>query len=783
MRTRVLLNVCVILFGAFGNLFSLDNISVRVTPDAFPGDISWEIQDGDYNTIVKKNLSGCIPFVSCKDDFLFDPFGCYRFIIEDQNFDRSTDPSSFEVLFNGKVVISRFMTDSLFIVSFDCEPGQLCEQAAVLPSETTRIHWPPVSNYWFSYIPNETGLFQILNCDLNERRRYPPTKLWVYDECQQEVRDGPEGAIAFSEKLSFCPPSSGLNAIQLTGDQEYFFRLSLLDTTAWRDSIELTITQFDQNPGCTDPNACNYYPFATSDDGSCYYEACAPDLEIDQQVFETSILFDSIQQNDNCLITEGCLRGPGKRYIIRFSTLIKNIGDADYIIGSPEENTTSFSNDNCHQHFHHLGYAEYLLFDGNGGGEPIGFKNGFCVQDSDCPTALQRYYCNYMGITAGCEDLYVNDIQCQWVDITDVPDGKYTLVARINWNQLPDIRGYVESTYENNWAQICVDIKTVSGIPQIQVLEDDCPAYTDCLGFAFGPTPVDCNNVCGGTAHFADINQSGELEDEDIMDYLNSLSDHGLGAEPCFDLNRDGDISIYDVLLAADCLEDERKNKDNIFHQHCTLPAGQYKEADSLRLTIQEIDTLSKSILVGYTSPQRNIISLQFEFEGIDIEQIQLEPNASFQTHNDREVFIYNRSSVLARNQLPETFIRIYYTSIEEHVCITNVEGINDLLQEVVAYSGQLTDCSFLTSTVDQTTGFELSAYPIPAIDKLFLEWEDPNRMNIQVIKVDGTIMISRDVRQLTKVELDVSSLPSGLYMIQSISQNELVSIQKLVIQ
>jgi len=329
VRARVLLSIFIAFFGIYGNLFSLDNVSIRVTPNEFPQDITWELQDASYKTIVKQNLNNCTPFISCQSDFLFTPFDCYRFVISDSNFDPEVDPVNFEILFNGEVVISRFLTQEIFIGSFACEAGSICESPTILDPNIESVFWPPVTNYWLSFTPEETGLYQLLNCDLNEQRRYPPTKLWVFDECQTDLQEGPEGAIAFSEKLSFCPPSSGLNAIILTEGEDYLFRLSLLDTTAWQDSIELTISRFDQNPGCTDPDACNYYPFATSDDGSCYYENCAPDLEIDQFVFENSILFDSIQQNDNCLITEGCFIHIGRTYKLEPTTRYQRLHGSD----------------------------------------------------------------------------------------------------------------------------------------------------------------------------------------------------------------------------------------------------------------------------------------------------------------------------------------------------------------------------------------------------------------------------------------------------------------------
>lgn len=784
MRTRVLTSLFIFVCINLGSIRALDNISIRITPDEFPQDISWELQNGDYNTLVKTNINDCSPFVLCSRDFLFSEEECYRFIIEDKQVDKNTSPWEFEVLLNGEVVISKFMTDSLFIGSFGCDSkGKICEEADIINPDSTRISWPPVENFWFSYTPKETGLLQLLNCDLNADRRYPETKMWIYDRCLRDQSDSPEGAIAFSEKFSFCPPSSGINAIPVKAGTEYFIRLSLIDNITWRDSIELSIEPFDNNPGCTDPIACNYYPFATSDDGSCFYEDCSPDLEIDQLVFEESILFDSIEQSDACLIAEGCLRGPGLRYIVRFSTLIKNIGNADYVIGSPEENESNFSNENCHQHFHHLGYAEYMLFAGNGDPEPIGFKNGFCVQDSECPTSLQRYFCNYMGITAGCEDLYGNDILCQWVDITDVPDGQYTLVARINWSRLPDIRGFYESTYDNNWAQVCIEITRTNNIPTIELLAV-CDQYHDCLGKAFGQAEIDCNNICGGNAHFGDINQNGELDEGDIDEYLFSLSDQSLSTGSCFDLNRDGDISVYDILLANECLYDRIINEDNLFHEHCILPSGQFQELDSLRLNIEDIDTTNKTIKIAYTSPQRDIISLELMMEGIQISEFEFNRTARFTDFNQNQIFIYHTSPLLQRNSVPEEFLIIHYDSIQlENVCISEVEGINSLMQEVYGYSGFETNCAFLTHLSDFETEVPIKIQPNPADHFLYIRSLDAHIETIQIYSVDGKKQYEHQKIFSSNIDIDVSLFPKGIYLIHIVTNNLKRFYRKVIIQ
>lgn len=760
----------------------IDNVSVRVMLNEFPGDISWELEDGDKNLITTSDFTGCNASTFCTNDFLISEKDCYRLSISDSNPSDAESPIEYEVLFNGKVVVSRFLTDSIQTHSFGCDPGKICESAFFHNDINGTVMWPPVEDFWVEFVPPQSGLYQLLNCDLSAERRFPQTRMWVYEKCLSEFSDGPEGALAFSKDYSFCPPSSGFNAIPLEGSQSYYIRLSLVDRVNWVDSIDLTIERFNDNPGCTDPNACNYYPFATSDYGSCFYENCGPDLEVDQLVFQESVFLDSIQQNDVCLIEEGCLTGPGKRYIVRFSTLIKNIGNADYIIGSPEDNDGGFSNDNCHQHYHQLGYAEYILFAGNGNPEPIGFKNGFCVQDSNCPNGQQRYFCNFMGITAGCEDLYSSDIPCQWVDITNVDEGEYTLVVRINWNRLPDLRGFKELDYDNNWAQVCIFIDKSGPSPRIEILNKDCGMYRDCAGFAFGNAIIDCNNVCGGTSHYADLNGDGELDANDVNEYLKNLASSGIPAEPCFDLNDDGLISVYDIVLANDCLRNADFGTPE--HNHCLFPAGQYQELDTVRFTVTDINTTNRLITLAYSSPQSSLKAIQLSFEGIEISGLDQMKSNGIVDQNNKNIFLFDEIELLARTLEDEDFIQLSYSSIDmESFCLSSSEVVNVRNQVVFSFNGSPNDCSFLTSTYETDNSIQFETSPNPAHDKLLIKSGLNVLTGVDLIRLDGALIDRWSFPRSNAVELDLPPVASGLYFVCATTDEAQKACQKILLQ
>ncbi len=191
--------------------------------------------------------------------------------------------------------------------------------------------------------------------------------------------------------------------------------------------------------------------------------ACAQgvDLIVDEPYFAETVELDYVfVGGDNCLIAEGCVQGPGNRKVIRFGTFIANVGTEDLQLGTPESGGEFWHYDECHSHFHFEAYAAYDIYDvSNDQGLNIGSKNGFCVLDSEvydssiAPDGCNGYFCGNQGITAGCGDIYHSGLQCQWIDVTGLPDGLYDLI--VTTNPLQEIP---ETNYNNNSATVRVQM-------------------------------------------------------------------------------------------------------------------------------------------------------------------------------------------------------------------------------------------------------------------------------------------------------------------------------------
>jgi hypothetical protein len=170
-----------------------------------------------------------------------------------------------------------------------------------------------------------------------------------------------------------------------------------------------------------------------------------------------------------------------------------------------------------HDHPHYTNYASYELLDATDQVVVVGGKFGYCVEDAPCPPEIfPLYNCSYQGISVGCADEYGHALGCQYIDVTAIPNGSYTL--RVTADPLDD---FDESDETNNVALLPITIaKPREGdesMPGGRVLLESAPQYIaqpdppKRLKFvANGPTPFDLPDLqhaptsVGATLHMID---------------------------------------------------------------------------------------------------------------------------------------------------------------------------------------------------------------------------------------------------------------------------------------
>jgi len=160
---------------------------------------------------------------------------------------------------------------------------------------------------------------------------------------------------------------------------------------------------------------------------------------------------------EDCEVQEGTIEA-GQHTLLRFDTHTRNIGGADLVMPSPEGNP-DFEYQACHDHYHYKGFAAYRLLDAQEQPVVTGRKVSFCLLDVSRwdrdATKLPHYTCDEQGIQAGWADIYDAGLPGQWIDVTGVPDGVYTLEITLN----PEAK-LLEADYTNNTERVSIELGT-----------------------------------------------------------------------------------------------------------------------------------------------------------------------------------------------------------------------------------------------------------------------------------------------------------------------------------
>ena len=574
--------------------------------------------------------------------------------------------------------------------------GTNCSNATVV---TLGSYTAPAPNAWYSFTPDTTGLFVLGTCTGNTCN----TAVWFYDHCTGLIYDDLQtGSVAWS--ATGCGNQATLQT-GLFKNVTYYIRIGAEDASCQSTPIHWDLSFAGAITGCMDLTACNYNPTATiSDPETCLYAGNAncpsgPDLMVVESELSSSMYFQTLSSSNACTVAEGCMKGFGTREIVRFTTHIKNIGNQDYYVGqvpaSTATATTQWEWDECHGHWHYEGYAEYLLYNANGVKIPAGFKNGFCVMDLECGDGgTAKFNCTNQGITAQCGDIYNSGLQCQWIDITNIPDGLYTMVVRVNWDHSPDKLGHYETRYDNNWGQMCININRSSGTTSV-TLAETCNPFVDCAGEIYGSAQPDCDGNCNGIRKAGDLSLNYQRDNSDRGLYANAILQNSLTAAPCNDLNLDNKISITDLAYLNACLMQQAGMTDDHGHDHCDLPAFNiYNPNDTAWFSIGNYSTANQYVDIYLRSPSAHLQALEFNVSGLTIASAVMAPLGDYNPNvyynaATGKVIIYANDTTHLDNIADFTpFLRLYYSNPSitlSNVLLNNITLVNHHLDEFPA--------------------------------------------------------------------------------------------------
>jgi len=749
-------------------------IAVVIVPDNWPNEISWELlYDGEvFGSGTSQGDTICF------DSSIETP--CLQFSIHDSYGDGIYAPGGYWLYQDGVEIATGYNYGYGETVNFNCAPGETCNDAFELTEADYGTVAQASGSAWYIFTPPANGMYLFSTCGVS-----CDTRLWIYDYCNMGNFDNTnEGTIYYDDEQGGCGEQANLTVL-LEGGETYWIRMGLGDDNsdgACEQGFDWEFDFIGPPTGCTDEEACNYNPLAEVDSGDCVYpgdpDCTGPDLIVVADAIVNSLSAQVMQVSEtDCYIEEGCLNGYGDRELVRFTTHIKNIGTLDYYIGVPSQaDNNQFEWGDCHNHWHHKGYAKYDLFTLEGQVIPIGFKNGFCVMDLECSGGgTGQYGCGNMGISAGCGDIYGSGLSCQWIDVTDVEDGTYYLVVRANYDFIPDALGRAENSYENNHAAVCINLDRTTGELVVETV-DGCEPFNDCMGVPFGTAETDCNGDCNGTALMGDLDNNGVQEYADAVAYVEHILGDDIEALPCTDVDQDDEITVTDAAHLALCqlFNELHQHPDSSgFHDKCNFPVNHIVNPfDTVHFTIGAVNWGQQYMDIHVHNPNNRIVGYQFSMSGISIasavsiaDPIEYPITPSFTPGGVEVIGLSYENQSFPKHYEYVPFVRLYWVSIEEEVCI---DFITDIVNEDYHNTLHVIEDGCITANgVSESWDAEAPMlYPNPMTERATIRFANPTRqpMLLNITDATGRVVYTANPNGNTHV-IERGNLTAGSYV------------------
>jgi hypothetical protein len=108
---------------------------------------------------------------------------------------------------------------------------------------------------------------------------------------------------------------------------------------------------------CDDGEVCG-------SDCACHTLDNMPDMTVlVENLRDEMFIQDVFFPDTSCAMKEGCIKEPGWRRLLRFTSTVLNQGTGDFSPPAPKSRPDLFVYGPCHQHYHYRDFATYSLFD------------------------------------------------------------------------------------------------------------------------------------------------------------------------------------------------------------------------------------------------------------------------------------------------------------------------------------------------------------------------------------------------------------------------------------
>ncbi len=226
-------------------------------------------------------------------------------------------------------------------------------------------------------------------------------------------------------------------------------------------------------------------------------------------------------------VAEGCASATHDIDLLRLALTTHNLGPGPVELGNPMcPDCSAYPGEICahpdficspaggHGHPHYGNFLRYELVDVHGAQVGLGGKRSFCLRESGCSVATPRHSCTNQGLSAGCWDLYPAYLGCQYIEITGVRTGHYTLRVTVDPGEQ-----IAEADETNNVLEYPVEIERegdfdVSLVGGALAIVPGKLLRVHARRVPTEPAPPEASDprIAGATLQVADVGEQAEIE-------------------------------------------------------------------------------------------------------------------------------------------------------------------------------------------------------------------------------------------------------------------------------